>query len=71
MKRLIDTFLKMIYPALISLAVYAFTDAFVSTSSEHSVIIIFISLSVFFFSILLFLIGFFMNIAYCIKHKSE
>ena len=42
MQRLIDTFFKMIYPALISLAVYAFTDAFVSTSSERTVIISFI-----------------------------
>lgn len=71
MRRLIDTLLKLIYPALLSLFVYAFTAAFVNNQNEYFVFITFFALSIFIFSLLFFLVGFIMNIIYCIKHKGE
>ncbi|MDE7263120.1 MAG: hypothetical protein K2N64_00480 [Anaeroplasmataceae bacterium] len=69
MKRIIDTFLQMVYPTLISLFIFVFTAAFVKDNSLEPLQLISAVLSIVFG--LIFLIGFVMNIIYSLKHKIE
>lgn len=69
MKKISEVFLQMIYPALISLFIFAFTDAFVSGSSLEPLQLISAVLCIIFG--LIFIIGFVMNIIYNLKHNKE
>lgn len=69
MKKIIDSFLKMIYPALISLFIFAFTTAFVK-GDELEVLQLITALIAIAFGFI-FLVGFVMNIIYSLKHENS
>ncbi len=62
MKRIIEAFLQMIYPSLISLFIFVFTTAFVNGESLETLQLITAILSILFG--FLFVIGFLLNIVY-------
>lgn len=68
MKKIIDSFLKMIYPALISLFIFAFTTDFVK-GDELEVLQLITALIAIAFGFI-FLVGFVMNIIYSLKHEN-
>lgn len=69
MKNIIETFLKMVYPSLISLFIFAFTSAFVDGNDLEPLQLI--SAILFLVFGLVFIIGFIMKIMYSLKGNKE
>lgn len=69
MKNIIETFLKMVYPSLISLFIFAFTSAFVDGNDLEPLQLI--SAILFLAFGLVFIIGFIMKIIYSLKGNKE
>lgn len=70
MKRIINMFLNLIYPALISLFLFCFTKAFiVERDFREPLLVVTAILAIVLGG--LFVTGFIWNIVYSIKHKND
>lgn len=69
MKNIIETFLKMVYPSLIALHIFAFTSAFVDGNDLEPLQLV--SAILFLTFGLIFIIVFIMKIIYSLKGNKE